>query len=312
MKCPDSVFTGKTLSIVGFRFGITADDQSTAIAVMPTTPQFTREMIECMENSFGFGSFDLLGFSSYSKNLASDSKTVLETMKLSFDHHAVSDVVLFRHVDVVKPGELSRFRNASAEDIYHKEQLVKSREMILAANPQANVFMVYGRLVEDQTRIKFSDVLPSLEEQIRMYSPFRYRGIYQCDTAVLMCMDRKVRRETRHCVRYSLRHDKFVLIGLPGASRLLLEGDEAAWREVKRVFKYYGCKRLVIVHHSDCGKYGGLEHFNGDVIAEEMMHRAEMNALEKIIKQKFSGTEVVKVYTRLIDDAERLQFVQFD
>jgi hypothetical protein len=315
MKNASSVFPGITLSVVPNRF-FQGSHCCEAIVLKATTPQFTREEIDCVENSFGFRAFDLLGINSFSKSLVQESKTVLDMLKIALEKHAAEDVVLFHHVEIVRPGEQSRFTNQAEEDLYHKESLLRARKLILAQYPSVRVWMVYGRLVEDENRIEFSDILPDMREKIRMYTPYRYKGIYSCENALLICPDYRFRREGRACMRYSLLYDRFAFIGIPGASKRLIEGSETAWKEIKRVIKN-GCKRLVVMHHSDCGAYNGIGAFGGDAIAEEQYHREQMNILQHMISEHCKHNhcqtvEVIKIYERFIDDNERIEFVRFD
>lgn len=309
MKSASSVFPGITLSVVPNRFHNNSHGCE-AIVLKPITPQVTREMIDCVETSFGFRAFDLLGISSYSKSLAQESKTVMDMLKIAFGKHQATEVVLFHHVDIVRPGETKRFSSQSEEDLKHKESLLRARNAILAVYPDVNVSMVYARIVDNGTRIRFSDVLPDLQETIRMYTPFRFRGIYDCEDVLLICPDFRIRRESRACMRYSLGRDKFTLVGLPGASKRCIEGSDTAWKEINRAVKN-DCKRLVVMHHSDCGAYDGAEAFT-DAIAEEQHHREQMNIFAKMMSHRHPGIEVIKVFTRFIDDCEKIEFVQFD
>lgn len=301
---------GSVLSTVPFRFkGITECD---AIVAMPPGCNFTKEILDCAEISFGIKAFDAFAIPAFSKRLASESQTVFDTLNLAKKKHKAKQIILFQTVDVHENGKSNRFSNQALEDGYHISGLLKSRELILRKHPEMDVSLVYVTLVDDQSRIRMYEIHPNGEREVILRTKYRFKDIYQCDTALVRCIEFRCRKEDRSFVRYSLGIDLFGLIGFPGASKRFLEDSESAWKAINLACNNEGCKRIILMHHADCGAYGGIEAFDSDVVAEEVMHRNEMKKMKQMINGKYPAVDVIMVYVRLIDDQTKLQYVVFD
>ena len=306
----DMDLDGKILSTVPFRFkGVTECD---AIVAMPPGFNFTKEMLDCVEISFGIKAFDAFAIPAFSKRLASESHTVFETLNLAEKKHKVKKIILFQTIDVHEKGKSNRFSSQAMEDGYHIAGLLKSRELILKKYPSINIFLVYVTLTEDQKRIRMYEIHPNGEREVILRAEYRFKDIHECDTALVRCIEFRCRKEDRSFVRYSLGIDAFGLIGLPGASKRFLADSESAWKAINLACNNEGCKRIILMHHADCGAYGGTDVFDGDAAAEEVMHRNEMRRMKKMTNEKYPGIEVIMVYVRLIDDQSQLQYVMFD
>ena len=48
--------------------------------------------------------------------------------------------------------------------------------------------------------------------------------------------------------------------------------------------------------HSDCGAYGGLEAFCGDIHAEQENHKAELERATQFLRNSIPGIEVESYY----------------
>jgi uncharacterized protein with HEPN domain len=301
---------GEVKITVQFRFkGITECD---AIVAMPPGCHFTKEILDCVEGTFGIKAFDAFAIPAFSNRLARESKTVFETLNLANKKHKVKKMILFQTVDVHEQGRSNRFSNQVLEDAYHISGLLKSRELILKKYPEMDVSLVYVTLIDNQTRIRMYEIHPDGEMEIIYRTVYRFNGIYHCDTALIRCIEFRCRKEDRSFVRYSLGIDLFGLIGLPGASKRFIEESESAWKAINLACNNEGCKKIILMHHADCGAYGGIDVFNGDAIAEELMHRKEMYKMRDMVNLKYPDVEVVLVYVRLIDEQTKLQYVIFD
>jgi len=56
--------------------------------------------------------------------------------------------------------------------------------------------------------------------------------------------------------------------------------------------------RIVLMVHSDCGAYGGLQAFGGDEESEAAHHEAELRAAEQFLKSNVPAIDVECVYLR--------------
>ena len=171
---------------------------------------------------------------------------------------------------------------------------------------------MYVTLKEGQQHMVMSEVHPNGERETIFRAEYRFRGVYNCDTALIRCIEFRTRKQDRSFVRNSLKIPTFGLIGLPGASKRFLEDSQSAWEAINLACNTDGCKKIILMHHADCGAYGGVACFDGDAVLEEIMHRGEMYKLRDMIHKKYPNIEVVLVYVRLIHNQTKLQYVLFD
>lgn len=301
---------GNALITVPFRFkGVNECD---AIVTMPPGFFFTKEILDCVEYVLGIKAFDAFAIPAFSKCIANGSETVLETLEIANEKHKVNKVINFQSVDVHKKGGSDRFSSQQKEDDFHISGLMESRQLILKYYPEMEVISIYVTLSEDHELIRMYEIHDKETKELIFRPKYRFKGIYQCDTAVIRCIEFRNRKEDRSFVRFSLGHDSFGLIGFAGSSRAFLKGSKSAWKAVSLACNHEGCKKIVLMHHADCGAYGGQGAFQGDAIAEEKMHREEMRKMKERILEKHPDVEVIMVYVRIIEDSTKLQYVVFE
>lgn len=279
-----------------------------SIVAMPISFNFSHTLLQFVEVSLGIRSFDLFSIPAFSNRLLSQSDTVLETLKLSKEKHHVERVVLVQHTDFHKGGGSTRFSNRFEEDVYHKGRLIASRQKIRELYPEIDVALVYARVVNDGSEIEVSEVFECGRERVRLITPYQYAS--QCEAAGIFCLDFRFRKETRRCIQSLIESPSFDIVALPGSAKRFIQGSRIPWKAIKVAYEQHGCRTFVIVHHQDCGAYGGSAGFP-DILTEEAHHRAQMDAFEKEVIRKYSDIIVVKVYARLVDDCNKIQFVRF-
>jgi hypothetical protein len=107
------------------------------------------------------------------------------------------------------------------------------------------------------------------------------REKYLCDAAVVACFDN----------RFDLGFRKFlkrigVLVSDPikvaGGAKCLASPEHEQDREfvldqIRKSVRLHGTTRAILMLHSDCGAYGGLEAFDNDRTAEAEHHRLELH-----------------------------------
>jgi carbonic anhydrase len=136
------------------------------------------------------------------------------------------------------------------------------------------------------------------------------REHYQTDAAVVWCFDN----------RFHLSFAKFLkrvgietsdVIKIAGGAQCLASPARESDREflleqIRLSMRLHGTRRVILMLHSDCGGYGGLEQFGGDTRAEAQHHEEELrraaaflkNAIPEIVVQAyfvdFEGTWAVE------------------
>jgi hypothetical protein len=297
---------GEILSTVPFRFvGI---HSCSTIVAMPISFNFSAELLQFVEVSLGIKAFDLFGIPAFSKRFSEESKMVLGTLELSKNKHHIERVVLFQHVDFHKGGHSTRFGTQVEEDCYHKGGLIASSKKIRELYPSIEIRLIYARIINDYKEIELVEVFECGRERVMMVAPYKFKGVSSCEAVALYCLDFRFRKETRSCIRDSLGIQSFDVIGVPGASKSFNEGSRVLRKALKVSYEQHSCREIVVVHHQDCGAYGGSGNFLNS-IEEEHYHRDQMRLFEARIKEKYADVTIIKVYARLVDDGKKIQFV---
>ena len=123
------------------------------------------------------------------------------------------------------------------------------------------------------------------------------REKYQCDAAIVWCFDN----------RFDLGFRKFLKrvgvvnsdpIKIAGGAKCLAtpehEGERAFVIEQIRIsVRLHGTRRVILMLHSDCGAYGGLDGgFGGDSRAEASHHHAELRLAAENVRKAIPELEV--------------------
>ena len=106
------------------------------------------------------------------------------------------------------------------------------------------------------------------------------RDKYQCDAAVVWCFDNRFEVGFRKFLkRIGVRNSDPIKIA--GGAKCLASPDRESDREfvleqIRKSMRLHGARRVVLMLHSDCGAYGGLERFGGDAAVERAHMKSEM------------------------------------
>ncbi len=96
--------------------------------------------------------------------------------------------------------------------------------------------------------------------------------------------------------------DNYDMVSLAGASKDLVENDaNGAAMIVKEIgisHRLHCVTDLYLIHHMDCGAYGGHAAFPS-LQAEREKQNADMEQARKLIEQKFQGVRVHKILARI-------------
>jgi hypothetical protein len=122
------------------------------------------------------------------------------------------------------------------------------------------------------------------------------REKYQCDAAVVWCFDNRFETGFRKFLkrRGVLNTDP---IKIAGGAKCLSSPTQESEREfvldqIRTSMRLHGTTRAILMLHSDCGAYGGLENFNGDVKAEADHHKTELEHATLNLRAAIPGLDV--------------------
>jgi hypothetical protein len=122
------------------------------------------------------------------------------------------------------------------------------------------------------------------------------REKYQCDAAVVWCFDNRFETGFRKFLkRIGVFHSDPIKIA--GGAKSLASPEHENDREfllqqLRKSIALHGAKRIVLMLHSDCGAYGGLARFGGDLVKERENHSADMRVAKANLEQAIPGIPV--------------------
>ena len=122
------------------------------------------------------------------------------------------------------------------------------------------------------------------------------RERYICDAAIVWCFDN----------RFELAFRKFLKrigveftdpIKIAGGAKCLASPAQESEREfvldqIRLSMRLHATKRVILMLHSDCGAFGGLEHFGGDAAVEAEFMRQELHRAANALLQAIPGLRV--------------------
>ena len=115
------------------------------------------------------------------------------------------------------------------------------------------------------------------------------RERYRCDAAVVSCFDNRFELGFRKFLtRHGVVHSDPIKIagGAKSLSSPELESDRAfVIEQIQKSRRLHDTVTAILMLHSDCGAYGGLEAFGGDIEVEAEHHRQELHRAAAILKQ---------------------------
>jgi hypothetical protein len=130
------------------------------------------------------------------------------------------------------------------------------------------------------------------------------RERYICDAAVLWCFDKRFDVGFRKFLKSVgvMRSDPIKIAG--GAKCLSSPASENEREfvldQIRTSIRLHQTQRVILMVHSDCGAYGGLEEgFHGDAKAEAAHHREELQRAADSLAKAIPGLEVQGYFVAL-------------
>jgi hypothetical protein len=123
------------------------------------------------------------------------------------------------------------------------------------------------------------------------------RERYQCDAAVVWCFDN----------RFELGFRKFLKrLGVSSSDPIKIAGGakclaspanqndrEFVLEQLRTSIRLHGTKLVILMLHSDCGAYGGLDGgFGGNALLEAEHHEEELRRAAEHVRNELPGIDV--------------------
>src|ERR1700687_3474331 len=120
------------------------------------------------------------------------------------------------------------------------------------------------------------------------------REKYHCDAAILWCFDNRFELGFRKFLkRIGVVHSDPIKIA--GGAKCMASPEHESDREfvleqIRKSMRLHGTKRVILMLHSDCGAYGGLDGaFGGDATAERVHHHEELRCAAENLMRAIPG-----------------------
>lgn len=139
---------------------------------------------------------------------------------------------------------------------------------------------------------------------------------HHCGSIVFKCIDFRMQNETKRWLcEVNLTGDCDV-VSIAGASKGLSDDDQAVVKllleQIQISHDLHGAKQVVLIHHSDCGRYKTSYEFE-NAEEEKQTQIMDMKKSEEIIKKHFPDMTVKKVWAQMMDsDGKTVDFQVID
>ena len=123
------------------------------------------------------------------------------------------------------------------------------------------------------------------------------RSKYQCDAAVVWCFDNRFHLGfTKFLKRMGVENSDPIKVA--GGAKCLASPEHETEREfvleqIRKSIRLHNTQLVILMVHSDCGAYGGLDGaFGGDTRAEATHHEAELRRAAVALKSAIPDINV--------------------
>lgn len=121
------------------------------------------------------------------------------------------------------------------------------------------------------------------------------REHYTCDAAVIWCFDHRFHQAfAKFLKRRGIENPD--VIKLAGGAKALASGSsserEFVLDQIRKSIALHGTKLVILMLHSDCGAYGGLQAFGNDAQLEFERQEAELLRARDSLRDTIPGIKV--------------------
>jgi carbonic anhydrase len=122
------------------------------------------------------------------------------------------------------------------------------------------------------------------------------RQRYHCDAAIVWCFDNRFQLGfSKYLKRPGVVNSDPIKIARGAKSLASPEHEtdrEFVLEQIKKSIRLHGTTRVLLMLHSDCGAYEGVEAFRGNAVAEAKHHEAELRTAADWLRSALPGINV--------------------
>jgi carbonic anhydrase len=126
---------------------------------------------------------------------------------------------------------------------------------------------------------------------------------HTCSSALIKCIDFRLTSAIDKWLEEKGIMDDCDIISVAGISKAIVEDPESndakfILNQIELSVKLHSIETLYLVHHTDCGAYGGHDAFE-NLETEKQRYNDDMDHASEIIKAKFPELEVKHVLAEI-------------
>jgi carbonic anhydrase len=132
---------------------------------------------------------------------------------------------------------------------------------------------------------------------------------HHCKNIIIHCMDFRLQDDIAwHMKSKGIMGDCDV-VSVAGVMKDLVSPEKPEYRDfilkqVRISHDLHNMRRVILLHHTDCGAYGGHKAFASEA-EEDAKHVTDMREAAAIIRNAFPDVEVVPMLIKMTDSGNR-------
>ena len=132
---------------------------------------------------------------------------------------------------------------------------------------------------------------------------------HTCSTVLIKCMDFRLTRDVYAWLEEKQLVNDCDMISVAGATKDLVENPQGyVFSLIKLAIQLHRVKKVILMHHMDCGAYGGNAAFHNK--AEEIAkHKAEVNKAREIIVSQYPKIEIESYLVSFAEKVWRIEAI---
>lgn len=120
---------------------------------------------------------------------------------------------------------------------------------------------------------------------------------YTADAFVVRCFDDRFREIFEAFIKHLGTRRHFDFESVAGGAKIFSSPEQESdrgfiLRELEKSIRLHHAKKVLLFTHHDCGAYGGLAKFEGDVEKEFSFHTTEHKKALAVIRERFPELSV--------------------
>lgn len=280
-----------------------------AIVVIPPDFRTIHDTSRFLRDPKGLNlkAFDLVASDRFAKRYLQGNENEAKTLNLACKDHDVKLAVVVHNAEFIIPDKFKGSREK--EEIFHRTRMLEMAQKFMQEHPGVRFIPIFVRIIENGETLEyvsFEGLIHGGREEVVWTVPFSFKDIDSCEYLLIMCLDYRFRKECFDFSRASLRMPYFHLLGVPGASKNIINEDKATIESLKRALES-GADKIAVVHHASCLAYEKITR-GFSPKQEEEFHRVQLHIVRRKLYE-LGFKDVCTVFVRLAYENQVMEFV---